>query len=166
MNELINPAYWFVFGLEWCGDAPLAEAAVAIAPAIIPRNGTSYDADQVLGCADVYAASHGLRAVFFTDITRLLTTAGHSWAGLGVDWEKALRELESGSFPALFLTISARAHMLLCDPSARTPASGGAGGELGAERELVRRAFIRQLAADWPPYIRSLASAGRLRLAR
>lgn len=162
MDELHDPAYWLVFGLEWLGAGPMAEAAAAIAPGVIPRDQIGYDCGQVLGCADIYAARYGQRVVFFSDLTSLLTSAGHSWAGLGVDWEAALAELSPGTFPALLLTISERAYLLLCDSA--VPATGpGGGAAAGSEREVVRQVIARQLAADWPPYVRSLAAAGRHR---
>jgi hypothetical protein len=53
-EELLYPEYWLVSGVQWHGDGPTAEAAVAIAPGIIPRGALSRDALQVLGCADLY----------------------------------------------------------------------------------------------------------------
>lgn len=103
-GELVNPEYWLVFGLEWSGsegrvaEVGVAEAAVAVTPGMIPRDAVGHDAYQVLGCADLYARKHAERVVFFSDLTRMFTTAGTSWAQLGVDWENALRELREGSF--------------------------------------------------------------------
>ncbi len=59
-EELLNPAYWLVFGLEWpgAGDGGMAEAALAVAPGMIPRELVSRDSYQVLGCADLYARKH------------------------------------------------------------------------------------------------------------
>lgn len=88
----------------------MADAAVAVAPGLIPRDKVGYDARQVLGCADLYARKHRERVVLFTDLTRMFTGAGTSWAQLGVYWETALRELREGPFPAMYLTITERAH--------------------------------------------------------
>lgn len=150
-QELAEPAYWFVAALEWPGGE-LAEAAFAVAPELIPRDGLSNDAFQVLGCADLYASKHAIRVVLFSDLTRMFASAGHTWAGLGVDWQAALDELRTGPYPAMFLTITERAHLLICDPSQ-------AGAE--QERDLVRQTIGDTLAADWPPYLRRLISSGQ-----
>ncbi len=65
-GELLQPAYWLVHGLPWPGDSDMAEAALAIAPEIVPRETLSRDACQILGCADLYARKHGSRVVFFS----------------------------------------------------------------------------------------------------
>src|SRR6266849_4576744 len=166
-GELLHPAYWLVHGLPWPGDSDMAEAALAIAPEIVPRETLSRDAVQILGCADLYARKHGSRVVFFSDLTRMFTTAGTSWAQLGVDWESALRELVVGPFPAMFLTISERAHLLICDPATNLlmVGSGGTADEAGSERDLVRQAITSQLTTDWPPWMNAMIDAGRVRLA-
>jgi hypothetical protein len=46
-DELLYPAYWLVHGLEWPGGS-VAEAAIAVAPGMIPRDQVSPDAFQVL----------------------------------------------------------------------------------------------------------------------
>lgn len=116
------------------------------------RDKLSYDACQILGCADLYARKHATRVVLFSDLTRMFASAGHSRAGPGVDWQAALGELRIGPYPAMFLTITERAHLLICDPSeARTE----------DERNLVRQAIVGKLAVDWPLYLRRLISAGR-----
>jgi hypothetical protein len=90
LAELLHPSYWHVSGLEWQGDRPTAEAAAAVAPAMIPRDAVSQDAFQVLGCAGLYARKHAHRVVFFSDLTRMFTKPGTSWTQLGVDHENAL----------------------------------------------------------------------------
>jgi hypothetical protein len=166
-DELLHPAYWLVHGLQWHGDGGMAEAAVAIAPQMIPRETLSRDAFQILGCADLYARKHGTRVIFFSDLTRMFTTAGTSWAQLGVDWESALQELENGPLPKLFLTISERAHLFICDPATDTLLTGPGGSQETAdtERRLVRQAITGTLAADWPPYMQQIISTGNIRLA-
>ena len=79
-DELLHPSYWLVYGLPWEGDGVMAEAALAIAPGMIARESLSRDAFQILGCADLYAAKRGQSVVFFSDLTRMFTTAGTSWA--------------------------------------------------------------------------------------
>lgn len=165
-RELMHPAYWLVFGLEWPGgsggaDDAVAEAAVAVAPALIPRDKVGYDARQVLGCADLYARKHREQVVFFTDLTRMFTGAGTSWAQLGVYWETALHELREGPFSAMYLTITERAHLLICNPAVSPDTAGADDG--GAEREIVRQAIASQLAADWPPWMNAMIQVGRIR---
>ena len=165
--ELLHPAHWLVHGLPWRGNGGMAEAAVAIVPGMIPRETLSRDAVQILGCADLYARKNGTRVVFFSDLTRMFTTAGTSWAQLDVDWENALRELTDGPFPRLFLTISARAYLFICDPAIGTPLAGSGGAQESAEteRRLVRQAITGKLAADWPPYMQQIIKVGHGRLA-
>jgi hypothetical protein len=164
-DELLHPAYWLVHGLPCNGDGSLAEAALAIAPAMIPRETLSRDAVQILGCADLYARKHGSRVIFFSDLTRMFTAAGTSWAQLGVDWESALQELEDGP-PQLFLTISGRAHLFICNPATDLLIAGpdGAQEAAEAERQLVRQAITAKLDADWPLYMQQIINAGHIRL--
>ena len=166
-DELLHPAYWLVHGLEWPGDSGMAEAAIAIAPGMIPRDKVSPDAFQVLGCADLYARKHRTRVMFFSELTRMFTTAGTSWAQLGIDWETALQELRDGPFPALLLTISERAHIFICNPATQLIFAGPFGVEEAteAERDLVRQAITAKLAADWPPYMQRIIESGCIRLA-
>jgi hypothetical protein len=117
IDGLLHPAYWLVSGLDWNGDRPIAEAAVAAAPGTIPRNALSPDAFQVLGRANLYAARHGRRVILFSELTRILAQAGTSWPQLDVDWQSAVRQLHNGSFPAMYLTISERIYLHICDAS-------------------------------------------------
>lgn len=166
-GELLHPAYWLVHGLPWQGHSDMAEAALATAPPIIPRETLSRDTVQVLGCADLYARKHGSRVVFFSDLTRMFTTAGTSWTQLGVDCESALQELENGPFPQLFLTVSERAHLFIRNPAINLTIIGPNGTEEAteAERGLVRQAIASKLAADWPPYLQQLIDSGKIHLA-
>ncbi len=159
-DELRRPSYWLVTGLDWPGGE-LAEAAHAIAPMLVPRDALSSDAVQVLGCADLYARSHGMRVVFFSDLTRMFAQAGRSWESMGVDWQRGLEILQNGPFPGLLLTVSERAYLLICDPSAQ-PAISSPGDPPDGERELARQAIERRLDADWPPYMDRLVAAGRV----
>jgi hypothetical protein len=163
-EELAEPGYWFVAGLEWPGGSGLAEAALAVAPELIPRDHLGHDAYQVLGCSDLYARKHCTRVVFFSDLTRMFAAADQSWAALGVDWRAALRELEDGPFPAMFLTISERAHLIICDPAtghAQTE-HGSSTEPPGCEREVVRQALADKLTADWPAFINGLIESRRV----
>jgi hypothetical protein len=63
----------------------------------------------------------------------------------------------------MYLTISYRAYLHICDSAAHMILYGPCGAveeaSAGSERELVRQAITRQLATDWPPRLRSRASA-------
>jgi hypothetical protein len=168
LAELLYPSYWLVSGLEWQGDGPTAEAAAAVAPATIPRGAVSYDAFQVLGCADLYARKRGLRVVFFSDLTRMFAAAGTSWTQLGVAYENALRELHDGKFPAMFLTMTERMYLSLCDDATSQPTGGQLDRETEppSDRELARQAITRHVVSDWPAYIQRLIDAGRISLMR
>ncbi len=122
---------------------------------------------QVLGCADLYAASNSTRVVLFSDLTRMFTTAGTSWAGLGVDWKEALGELRDGPYPAVLLALNGHARTLICDPSAELREAGRGGEPDWAwhERELIRKAIADQLIAGWPAYIAHIIELGKLRIA-
>jgi hypothetical protein len=163
-DALFKPEYWLVSALEWQGDAPAAEAAVAVAPRLILRDTVSTDAYQVLGCADLYARKHGLRVVFFSDLTRMFNEAGTSWRQLGVDWASALRELTDGQFPAMYLMFSVGAHLAICSPFGPEQSAARAVATADYERELVRNAVAARLARDWSAYMRSAAAVGRLTL--
>jgi hypothetical protein len=159
-----EPGYWLVAGLEWPEGRGPAEAALAVAPELVPREAVSQDTYQVLGCTDLYAARHATRVVFLSDLTRMLARVGQSWASLGIGWRTALDELHDGSVPALLLTVTERAHMLICDP-ATDPGSDHWHSQhelVHYERELIRHAISDKLAADWPAYMTSIARTGRL----
>jgi hypothetical protein len=40
-DELLRPAYWLAWGLDWPGNADVAEAVIAFAPGLILRDGLS-----------------------------------------------------------------------------------------------------------------------------
>ncbi|HET7015062.1 MAG TPA: hypothetical protein VFI65_14190 [Streptosporangiaceae bacterium] len=159
-ERLLSPAYWLVAGLEWPGGNGPSEAAWAIAPDLVPRDALSNDAYQVLGSAHLYAGKHSARVVFFSDLTRMFATAGTSWASLGVDWQAALAELQNGPYPAMFLTVTERARLLICDPTSWS--IGWAQEPARPERELVRQAVCDKLTADWSSYMGRIIESGRL----
>lgn len=159
-ERLLAPAYWLVAGLDWPTGPGPSEAAWAIAPDLVPRDALSNDAYQVLGSAHLYAGKHSARIVFFSDLTRMFATAGTSWASLGVDWQAALDELQNGPYPAMFLTISERAHLMICDPASWS--TGCAQEPARSERELVRQAVSDKLTADWSGYMGRIIESGQL----
>lgn len=164
-GELTRPPYWLVSALPWPGG-DLAEGAIAVAPPVIPREGLPGHAWQILASADVYAKARRSRVIFFSDLTRALTRDGTSWAALGIDWEHGLRDIEDGRLPALILTVTERACAFICNPavSVRLYSATGDTAETGDyERDLVRDAITRQLAADWPPFMRRVIGAAQPR---
>jgi hypothetical protein len=164
-GELTHPPYWLVFALPWPGG-DLAEGAIAVAPSMIPRDGLSGDAWQILANADVYAKARKSRVIFFSDLTRALARGGTSWAALGIDWEHGLREIEDGRFPALILTVTERAYAFICIPAVSVHLCGVTDDTAetgGYERDLVRDAITRQLTADWPQFMRRVIDAAQLR---
>ena len=167
--DLLSPSYWLVSGLDWQGDGELAaEAGMAVAPGLIPRDPLSHNARQVLGCADLYSRKYRQRVVFFSDLTRMFAQAGTSWFQLGVDWGRALRELRAGEFPVMLLTITQRAYISICASAIRgvaiTP-DAGTDETADDDRELVRQAVTRQLVADWPLFMQRIVDARCVRTA-
>jgi hypothetical protein len=66
----------------------------------------------------------------------------------------------------MYLTISERAYLHICDPATSLSAAdpyawADKGG--GAERKVVRQVIATQLAADWPPWMNAMIKAGRIR---
>jgi hypothetical protein len=160
-GPLLHPPYWFVHALPWPGGH-LAEGAIAYAPIMIPREGLTRDAQQILACADLIAERRHARIVLFSDITRILARASTSWQQLGVDWEHGLHELDNGHFPALYLTISERAYAFVSSPTDRLfmPSADRGLNAAGAdERNLVRESLAQRLGADWPLFMKSVISA-------
>jgi hypothetical protein len=154
VGDLLDPAYWLVFGTEWHGDGLVAEAAAAVAPEAIPRDAITGDAFQVLGCADLFARRHCVRVVFFSELTRMFAAAGRSWADLGVDWQSALRELSAGRFPAIYLRVSRKSYDLICDPLGKPEAAGPS-----AELEQLRVMTTDEIANKWSAYAKGLLAA-------
>lgn len=157
--RLLAPAYWLVAGLDWPGGAGPRQAAWAIAPDLVPRDEVSNDAYQMLGCAHLYAGRHSARIVFFSDLTRMLASAGASWASLGVDWHAALKELQAGPYPAMVLTISERSHATISDPTSWS--ADYAEERDRSERERVRLAVADKLTGEWPGYMGGVIEARR-----
>jgi hypothetical protein len=151
-GELLYPAYWLVFALPWPGGN-VAEGVLAVAPGMISRDVVSKDASQILAVADQYASGRGKTVVFFSELTRGLTRAGVTWADYGIDWERALTDLER--CPGLYMAVSERTYMVICRAAARTTQAAE------GDRDLVRAALAEKLGGDWPPYMRSVIDASR-----
>lgn len=166
-SVLMNPPMWLVFGTEWAGssDDLFAECAMAIAPAQAPLTLLGQDARNVVQLSVALGRRTGRRTVFFTDLTAYLDEQGQSWAGMGIDWESALQEMQGAPQAALFLSLSHRAHRILCWSGRGRLVMHSldypAGEEIAvAEREAVRAAITDMLVSDWPPYIEGRIAAG------
>jgi hypothetical protein len=146
-QELLHPAYWLVLALPWPGG-DTAEGVLAVAPGMIPREVLGDDAYQILAAADTYAKGRKKTVIFFSEMTRAMARAGMTWSEHGIDWERGLAELESGHFPGMYLTISERAYMVVCNPATRP----GLAAE--HDRDLVRASITEKLGRDWAPYMR------------
>ena len=172
---MTDPSWFLAAGLAWPEDqanAGMAEAAFAIAPDVtkvvrpVGADGKPVplgrDLALMLDVGSRCAAALGNRVIFLSDITLWLNDIGLSWERIGVDFPAAQAELEQ-QVPGLFMTVSSRAHMILCSTARRLTihyTSGGTAEVPPEERELVRASFETRLAADWPGYIaRVLASA-------
>ena len=156
-GQLLDPEYWLIFGLEWTGDAGMAEAAYAVAPGVIPRHMLGEDARQILECADLYVRKRGGRAIFFSDLTRMFASSGEVLAGprrgLGGSAGGASVGAVSRAVPD-DLAASARVHLRRRDPahdvragrqggSDRVGAGPGPPGARPAARQRTGRATSR-----------------------
>lgn len=169
MSELLtHPPYWLLIGLEWPSlQSSMAEGAYVIAPPSVPRHLLTRDVAEVLGVADLYAERHpAQRVVWFTDLTRWLDSKATSWAALNVDWEHALHELPDTPVPGLYLTISQRAHGMVCDASRQGIVfhylDGSSEQVTPEERDRVHEALESKIVEDWPVYILQLQAEGKL----
>jgi hypothetical protein len=172
---MTGPSWFLVAGLPWTEDQPvagLAEAAFAIAPPVTQTVRPAGPDDKpvplgrdlalMLDAGSQCAAALGKRVIFLSDITLWLSDIGLSWERIGVNFPAAQDELEQQK-TGLFVTVSRRAHMILCSAthSLTIYCTDGDVAEIAPEeRELVRASFEARLNADWPSYItQALASA-------
>ena len=171
---MTGPSWFLVTGLPWPEDqavAGMAEAAFAIAPDVtrvvrpVGADGKPVPPGRglalMLEAGSQCAAALGKRVLFLSDITLWLSDIGLSWERIGVNFPAAQDELEQQK-RGLFITVSRRAHMILC-PAAHSLTIYCTDGNVAEvkpeERELVRTSFEARLNADWPSYItRALAS--------
>jgi hypothetical protein len=157
--ELLHPPYWLVLALPWPGG-DFAEGVLAIAPGMIPReppDALSDDAFQILAMADHYAERSKKPVIFFSELTRALTRSGMTWADHGIDFESGLADLAHGRFPGLYLAVSKRAYMVICNSETR-PAQADE-----RDRDLVRASIAGKLDEDWPPFMRGVIDAADAR---
>jgi hypothetical protein len=172
---MTDPSWFLVAGLPWPEDqaaAGMAEAAFAIAPPVtqvvrpVGADGKPVplgrDLALVLDAGSQCAAALGKRVIFLSDITLWLSDIGQSWERIGVNFPAAQDELEQQT-TGLFITVSRRAHVILCSAahSLTIYCTDGNLAEVEPEdRELIRASFEERLNADWPNYItQALAGA-------
>lgn len=171
MTERIKwPRYWLVCSLPWSSPpgTPIAEAAYAMAPSLLPASQVSDEVNEVFRVASQFADARRTNVVFFSDLTKWLDQGDADWASLGVDWERAVEGVQEAPTPGLFLTVSQRAHIILSDASRNGAVlhftNGASEQTTPEERELVRDALRQQLERDWPDYIQGLVDGGRLQI--
>jgi hypothetical protein len=170
-----NPSWFLVAGLAWPedqADAGMAEAAFAVAPDVtqvfrpIGPDGKPVplgrDLALMLDVGSRCAAALDKRVIFLSDITLWLNDIGLSWERIGVHFPAAQAQLEQQA-PGLFITVSSRAHMILCS-AGRTLTIYSASDSVAdvplEERESVRASFEARPNADWPSLVtKALASA-------
>jgi hypothetical protein len=165
---MTEPSWFLVAGLPWPEDqaiAGMAEAAFAIAPAVtqavrpVGADGKPVplgrDLALVLDAGSQCAARLGKRVIFLSDITLWLSDIGRSWERIGVNFPAAQDELEQQK-TGLFVTVSRRAHMILCSAAHSLTiycTDGNVAEVAPEERELVRAGFDSRMNADWPAYV-------------
>jgi hypothetical protein len=165
---MTDPSWFLVTGLPWPEGqavAGMAEAAFVIAPDVTrvvrPAGADGKpaplgrDLALMLEAGSQCAIALGERVIFLSDVTLWLSDTGRSWERIGVNFPVAQDELELQK-TGLFVTMSRRAHMILCSAahSLTIYCSDGNVAEVEPEeRELVRASFEARLDADWPSYI-------------
>ncbi|NUU22636.1 MAG: hypothetical protein HOV68_14145 [Streptomycetaceae bacterium] len=166
-NALLQPEYWLVIGLAWPdGDAPVREAAFAVAPPLIPRTKVSPHAHDVLAVADAYHRASPARVLLFSDLTRWLAGNDADWAKRGTDWEAAVDELTGHApTPGMYVQVSQRAHIVICDATLdgmKLHYPDGHSERLQPEERVsIRKALAERLSEDWPPYVTNLLQTGK-----
>ncbi len=158
-----RPPAWLVFGLPWPEDAQdMAEAAYAVAPVTVPRSLVPLELTKILDYTEHYARERSLRVVFFSDLTRWLSDLGTTWLDQDVDWQEAQRTAIELPILGLFLTVSHRAYLHLCDTSRSGFTVYNRDGTTetppASEREDVRAALVEILDQDWPGYVEQAAA--------
>ncbi|MFF4602635.1 hypothetical protein ACFY12_07750 [Streptomyces sp. NPDC001339] len=170
-NSLLSPDGWLVLGLPWPTETRdgWGECAAAIAPSMIPRSLVSKGAGTTLDLASalVRDAQEGPgKAVFFSDVTLWLDEQGNTWADLGIDYDAVIDELLKAPVPQLFLTLTQKAHAILCDASREGLRLHYPNGDVEHVtpqlRQDVHNGIAQSLARDWPPYGQGLIDRGAL----
>ena len=153
-TAMSEPDCFIVFGLEWPGEQTAqgtGEAAVAVAPSCFQDAELTPETAQVVDLCQTLARGQGHRVVFISDISAALGEVDATWDELDTDWETVMDELLDQQVICRYLTITDRAHALLCWPGVPGFQAGGVRLTV-AEREQVRAMLTDHLAAEWPPY--------------
>jgi hypothetical protein len=136
---------------------------------MIPRSLVSRGAGTALDLAAALAgdANEGPgKAVFFSDITLWLDKQGRTWADFDIDYDDVIDELLETPVPQLFLTLSRKAHAILCDASRQGMRLYYPDGDVEHVSAQLRRevhdSITQNLERDWPPYIQRLIDRGAL----
>ena len=168
-SQPISPKYWLVHALPWPGGE-VAAAAVAYTPELIPRDGLSRGAQQILACADLVADRWGERVIFFSDLTGLLARGGSSWSTVGIEWTAVLSELKAASPYVAELVVSQATYVAICtsadadEVGSKAPAAGATG-----RSPRLRSLIERQLGLGRPdlrrPQIGMIGVADAIRAA-
>ncbi|MER7396170.1 hypothetical protein ABT381_11700 [Streptomyces sp. NPDC000151] len=137
---------------------------------MIPRSLVSQHAGIALDVATALAGDphEGLgKAVFFSDITLSLDKQGETWANIGIAPDALIDELLAAPVPQLYLTLTQKAHAVLCDASREGLRLYYPNGDVEHISPRVRRdvhnGIAQSLERDWPPYIQGLIDGGALR---
>jgi hypothetical protein len=116
-TTLSRPPYWLGIGLEWLAQATAehAECAFAITPSFIPKGVLSPSAYTIFDLAKAVVPAGEQQVVMFSELTQTLLRHNADWAKVGVpDWEATLDELAEAPVPALYLSLSRYAHVMVC----------------------------------------------------
>lgn len=158
---LTNPDYWLAIALPWDSTAgPIQEAAVVIAPPIVPWERLPHAATTVLAACHTWHRHTSDRVILPGDLTGIAHPEGRDpFAALA-----HLTDHEAGT-PSMLLTITERTHRVVRDidhhvSRAGHPSTSDLVSE--TERRLVRTLLEHRLEEDWPPYIQELIANGAL----
>lgn len=116
------------------------------APQMIPRHLVSKEASIALDLARSLARDPGDglgKGVFFSDVTFWLDRQGKDWRDLGIDYEAVINELAGAPVPQLYMTLSQKAHAILCDARGEVEGAGVVG-----HRGTFRRAAFSSAALN------------------
>lgn len=172
MADIKNPPFWLVLGLPWPEDSRnhVEESAQAIAPTFVARNVQPKAVAAILDFACAIHNKHGLRVMFLSELTGTLRRAEANWAEIGVpDFDAALAELIELPTPALCISLTQYAHMLVCTAGngrtiAYSPDNPEGRDVDRSDYAEVKKNLEGTLDRDWPAYIDHLVQSGKLRV--
>lgn len=169
-NTLSRPRFWLVIGLAWPSQVvgSHAECAFAIAPSFIPGGVLSPAAYSIFELASTVAPAGDQQVVMFSELTQTLRRHNVDWPKIGVtDWEASVDELAQAPLPALYLSLSQYAHLMVCtagvDNSYIYRPDGRQERIPESDFEDLRTSLRTMLTTDWPAYVEELERAGTIR---